>query len=315
MRRTEPSRLNDSEDRCCARAYNYSNSLDLHVKKALRRVPPAGLVQMACVRSDEHTRIVVSQPGPAADTEWSRLARRAALVTAFSLAATTLLYLLDALDLLGSSPTFHRTRHGELADQATFFAAFFNHQHHIWWDIALRDVLGPIGFLSLVLVSLGVANIWGWRLPRVQVGVAAFAFGAVFAIANSLIYLGELNYWRNGGWTASPAFSMVAIARAAEGIDHLTVYPEAFGFVLLAAGFACLGSVGHRLGRLSATTWRVCQAQVIVLLLLVLCSVIGFDPGYDVTALLAGLALGPWAVVALAQSTRVARRAVPAPAG
>ena len=256
---------------------------------------------------------MVSQARPAPDTEWSRLAGRAALVAAVSLVATTLLYLLDALDLLGSSPTFRRTGHGELADQARFFADFFNHQHHLWWDIGLRDVLGPLGYLSLVLVSLALANVWGWRLPRVQLGLAAFAFGAVFATVNSLIYLGELNYWRHGGWTDSPAFSMVAIARAAEGIDHLTVYPEAFGFVLLAAGFAWLASAGHRLGRLGTTAHRVCQAEAVVLLLLVVCSVTGFDPGYDVTALLAGVVLGPWAAIALARSTRDAPVEAPEP--
>ena len=65
-------------------------------------------------------------------------------------------------------------------DEANFFAAFFNHQHAIWWDIAARDTLGPAALLSLTVVGICLANMWGWRRPAVQLTVALLAFGAVF---------------------------------------------------------------------------------------------------------------------------------------
>jgi hypothetical protein len=67
------------------------------------------------------------------------MGRAAGYIARFALLAGTVLFLLDAVGLLGSGPIYRRTGAGPLADEATFFAAYFAHQHHIVWDIIARE--------------------------------------------------------------------------------------------------------------------------------------------------------------------------------
>jgi hypothetical protein len=243
----------------------------------------------------------VDEPKPHTAASWLRLLRVAGYVAAGGFVVTTVLYLLDATDALGASPEFHRTGSGRLVDEATYFAAFFNHQHAIWWDIAARDTVGPVALLSLAVVGVCLANVWDWRRPAMQLAVAALWFGAVFATVNSLLYLGELNYWRYGGWSADPALGMVAIGRSAEGIDHLTVYPEALGYTLIAVAVLLLTRLGSA-NRVGAVTTTLGYAETICLLGLVLCSVTGADLAYDLFAVTAGVIVGPAFLVALVRT-------------
>jgi hypothetical protein len=221
-----------------------------------------------------------------------QLLRGAGYVAAAGFAVTTVLYLLDATDALHASPNFHPSRHGQVEDEATYFAAFFNHQHAIWWDIATRDTVGPIALLSLTVVGICLGNLWDSRRPALQLAVALVSFGAVFGTVNSLLYLGELNYWRHGGWSANPAFGMVAIGRSAEGIDHLTVYPEAWGYTLIAAGVLLIARVG-RANQIGTTARLLGYAEAICLIGLVLGSITGTDLAYQLFAVAAGLVVGP----------------------
>jgi hypothetical protein len=242
-------------------------------------------------------RTITNRPGHLAGS-WPEIVRTAAYISAASFVATTVLYLLDATGVLGSGPTFHRTSAGLLADEDRFFAASFNHQHAIWWDIALRDTLGPVALLSLVVVGLGLANLWGWRRPAIQLLVAAFSFGAVFATVSSLLYLGELGYWRSGDWR--PLTGMATIGRSAEAIDHLSVYPEAFGYALIGLGVLLLTRIGRTAG-LEPRTTALGYAEAACIVGLVVSSVAQLDVSYDVFALVAGIAVGPVFLVTLAQ--------------
>jgi hypothetical protein len=233
---------------------------------------------------------------------WLAVVRGAAYLSAGTLVATTVLYLLDATNVLDTAPTFRRSGRGPLVDEATFFAAFFNHQHALWWDIALRDVLGPVAFLSLACLGLGLANLWGSRRPSMQLTVALLSFGAVFSAINSLLYLGELNYWRYGGWTATPAEGMQAIGRSAESIDHLTQYPEAFGFTLVAIALIVLTRAGR--AHLNLATAALGYAAGACLLGLVACAVGNLDTGYDLFAFAAGIVVGPAFLIVLAGTMR-----------
>jgi hypothetical protein len=238
---------------------------------------------------------------------WASVVRAAAYLAAAALAATTLLYLLDATDVLQTSPAYHPSGGDPLTDEAAFFAAYFNHQHAIWWDIALRDTLGPVAFLSLVAVGVGLANLWGWRRPAMQFVVGLLSFGAVFATVNSVLYLGELNYWRSGGWRPDPAAGMVAIGRSAEALDHLTLYPEAFGFTLIAVAILVLARTG-RWERSRGTTSVLGYAEAVCLLGLVASSVAGFGIGYDILAVTSGIILGPLFLIAVVNAATTPAR-------
>lgn len=58
------------------------------------------------------------------------MGRAAGYIAGSALLAGTVLFLLDATGLLGSGPVYRPTGAGPLVDQATFFAAYFAHQHH-----------------------------------------------------------------------------------------------------------------------------------------------------------------------------------------
>jgi hypothetical protein len=238
---------------------------------------------------------------------WMRLLRSSGYVAAGGFVITTALYLLDATDALSASPDFHPTGRGRLVDEATYFAAFFNHQHSIWWDIAARDTGGPVALLSLSVVGICLVNLWDSRRPALQLAVALICFGAVFGTVNSLLYLGELNYWRHGGWSADPAFGMVAIGRSAEGIDHLTVYPEAMSYTLIAIGVLLLARLG-RDHQLTPTARLLGYAESVSLLGLVLGLITGADLAYQLFAVAAGMIVGPSFLIALVRMTRNGQR-------
>ena len=42
----------------------------------------------------------------------------------------------------------------------------------IWWNVALRDVLGPLGYLALMVLILALLHVAGTRQPREELGRA-----------------------------------------------------------------------------------------------------------------------------------------------
>ena len=99
---------------------------------------------------------------------WSRIGRAAGYIAGSALLAGTVLFLLDAAGLPGSGPVYRSTGAGPLADQATFYAAYFGHQHHIVWDIIARDTILPVAYLALIAVALAVRNRTGPDHPEGQ---------------------------------------------------------------------------------------------------------------------------------------------------
>ena len=237
-------------------------------------------------------------PGPvepsSRETErlWRRIARVAGYLAAVCLFAGTLLYLLDSLNALGASPDFHRTSAGALHDEAQFWVAVFAHQHHILWDIIARDTLFPLAFVALVVLALAVANVVRGR-PEAQLMAMFFAVGGVIAALADLIYLAGTDFWRLTGWTAEPAARMVAVGRSTEALNALTRWPEAAGFIVLAAGLVCLGRLCSRQAELPASLSFAAYAEALLLTGIAISNVAESDTAYNIFSLLTGALVGP----------------------
>lgn len=87
---------------------------------------------------------------------WSRIGRNAAYLAGAAFLVGTVLFLLDAADLLGESPEYQVTAAGPIQDDANFWVAYFEHQHGILWDIIGRDLILPVGFLALIVAGLAI---------------------------------------------------------------------------------------------------------------------------------------------------------------
>ena len=135
---------------------------------------------------------------------WSRTGRAAGYIAGSALLAGTALFLLDAAGFLGSGPAYRRTGAGPLVDQATFYVAYFGHQHHIVWDIIARDTILPVAYLALIVVALAVRNRTGPRHPESQLLVTSFLVGGILSILADLIFLAAAQYWRQTGWPVPP---------------------------------------------------------------------------------------------------------------
>jgi hypothetical protein len=133
------------------------------------------------------------------------MGRAAGYIAGSALLAGTVLFLLDAAGLLGSGPVYRPTGTGPLVDQATFFVAYFAHQHHIVWDIIARDTILPVAYLGLIVAALAVRNRTGPRHPEGQLLVTSFIVGGTFSIlANLPSSRPRSTGAKPGGWSAPP---------------------------------------------------------------------------------------------------------------
>ncbi|MFW3168872.1 hypothetical protein [Geodermatophilus sp. CPCC 206100] len=80
--------------------------------------------------------------------KWGRVALLAGAVSAATLFAQTLLFLIDAVGILPGGPPFRETGAGRDEDLAAFFVGVAERQHDVAWNIALRDVAGPIAAIA-----------------------------------------------------------------------------------------------------------------------------------------------------------------------
>jgi hypothetical protein len=94
------------------------------------------------------------------------MGRAAGYIAGSALLAGTVLFLLDTTGLLGSGPVYRPTGAGPLVDQATFFAAYFAHQHHIVRDIIARDTILPVAYIALIIAALASGTVLGPVTPR-----------------------------------------------------------------------------------------------------------------------------------------------------
>ena len=247
------------------------------------------------------------------EAEWRRVGRVAGYLSGGALVVATILYLLDATNALGVNH-FRPTDVSVIQNQANFWVAAFAHQHDILWDIIARDTLFPLAFLALIVLSLAVRALVRSNGPATQLMVAFFAVGGVISILNDLIYLGATDYWRLTGWSNVPAFSMVAAGRSENAIESLTRWPEAAGFVVLAAALVCLGNLCRSEAALPARLAVVAYAEAALLVGIALAGVMEAGTPYDVFSLLTGALVGPLLAVWLGWHLGGAGGSAPAPA-
>jgi hypothetical protein len=222
------------------------------------------------------------------------MGRAAGYAAGAGLLAGTVLFVLDAAGLLGPGPVYRVTAAGPLADQATFFAAYFAHQHHIVWDILARGTILPAAYLALIVAALAVRHRTGTRHPAGQLLVTSFTVGGILSILANLTFLAAAEYWRQGGWPAHPATIMVAAGQTAEGIQTLTHWPEAFGFAVLACGLTALGRLcRHHHHLLPAPLAALAYLEALLLLAIAVTGLIPYDTGYNWLSLAAGAIVGP----------------------
>ncbi len=224
---------------------------------------------------------------------WRRIGRSAGYFAGIGLFVGTLLFLLDALDALGTSPDYHATAAGPMQDEANFWVAYFAHQHHILWDIIARDSLFPLAFVALIVLSLAIGNLVGYERPQAQLMVMFFVVGGVLSALADLIYLGGTEYWRVTGWSAEPAARMVAIGRSSSVVSTLTRWPEAAGFLVLAAGLVCLGRLVSTRAQLPSRLALLVNVEALLLVGIAAAGVMQADTAYNIFSLLTGALIGP----------------------
>jgi len=202
-------------------------------------------------------------------------------------------------------------------DEADFWVRFFAHQHHILWDIMARDTLFPLAFLTLIVLGLAARAVAAPGRPEADIMVAFFVAGGVIGALNDLIYLGEAEWWRITGWEANPPVRMLAIGRATEAVDRLTIWPEAAGFAVLAAALVCLGRLCRRSSELPSRLGLAAYVEALLLVGISVAGVLHQDTPYDISSLLTGALFGPlvavWLGRSLARGTVTSPRAALAP--
>jgi hypothetical protein len=234
----------------------------------------------------------VRAPG-GVERAWCRVGRTSGYVVAAATFVATVLYLLDATGAIGSDPDYHATGAGPLQDEASFWVALFAHRHHVLWDVIARDTLYPVAFVALAVLALAVRALVGADDPRAQLLMLFFAVGGVVSALSDLIYLGNVEWWRITGWSASQPEQMVAIGRSTETISKLTVWLEAAGFVVLAAGLLALGRLCRSRVELPSRLALLAEVEALLLLGVAVAGVEHADTAYDVFALLTGALVGP----------------------
>jgi hypothetical protein len=228
---------------------------------------------------------------------WRQVARISGLVAGGSLFAGTVLFLLDALDALGSSPTPQRTDAGALQDEANFWVAEFAHQHHLLWDIICRDTLFPLAFMALIALALATRKLVATERPEAHLMATFFAVGGTISALSDLVFLAGTDFWRPTGWSAAPAERLVAVGRSTEALGALTRWPEAAGFVVLAFGLACLGRLCRLRSELPSKLALFAYGEGILLLGIAIAGTAESDTAYNIFSLLTGALFGPLVAV------------------
>jgi hypothetical protein len=247
---------------------------------------------------------------------WPGVGRVAGYVSAGALLLGTILYLLDATNALGAN-NYTFSGGSPIRDEAGYWVAQFAHQHHILWDIIARDTLFPVAFMALIVVALAVRAVVRTDGPDAQLMVAFFLVGGTISILNDLIFLGATDYWRLTGWSGLAPTSMVAAGRSEQAIESLTRWPEAAGFVVLAAALVCLGNLCRSEAALPARLGLLAYGEAALLVGIALAGIMQTGTPYDVFSLVTGAIVGPLLAFWLGHhlgAARAERAAGPTPA-
>lgn len=230
---------------------------------------------------------------------WRRVGAIAGYVSAAALLTGTILFLLDATNVLGDNKARPIPGASPLQNEAHYWVGQFAYQHHILWDIIARDTLLPLAFLALVVLALAVRALSRSDGPDGQLMVVFFAIGGTLSALADLIYLGATDYWRLTGWSHLNTVSMVAAARSASTIDSLTRWPEAAGFIVLAAALLCLGNLCRSQAGLPSVLGLVAYLEAALLVGIAVAGVMQSDTAYNIFSLLTGALVGPLVAAAL----------------
>jgi hypothetical protein len=200
------------------------------------------------MRTEVATGLVLERRNAEEDRAWARIGAIAAYGAAVGFFAVTVLYLLDVFDVLDPTPAYVKTSAGQLQDETHFWMQVFAHQHAIVWDVIARDIIGPASFLALIVVGVALRRRVDGDRPDRQLMVTFLTAGGIISAIASLLYLGDVEFWRLPAGELAPGAetSVIAVGRATTAISNLTVWPEAFGYLVLAVGVWCIGSVVRR---------------------------------------------------------------------
>ena len=222
---------------------------------------------------------------------WRRWGRNAGYAAGLLFVVQTVLFLLDATGILAAQVGFVDTPAPVTQDLATYYVATNERMHTIWWDVAIRDVAGPLGFLALMVLVVAVVRGTSARTPRHEVAVLLVVVGGTLAALNDLMYLSYVRWWQDGGFR--PTSDIVPFGVTLDAIDNVGTYLQRAGFVLIALCFVLLAPT---LGRLR-TGWHwltyVAWSEALALTVWL---VTGSTPDatvHYVAAGAAGLVLGP----------------------
>lgn len=246
------------------------------------------------------TQVALDLRDPTDDRAWARIGGISAFTAAIGFLVTTVLYLLDVLDVLDPSPAYVSTSAGQLQDEARFWAAVFEHQHRIVWDVIARDLVGPVAFLALIVVGVALARLLAGDHPARRLMVSFLTVGGVISAIASLLYLGNAEFWRVAWGAIAPdgETSIVAVGRATTAIDNLTVWPEAFGYLVLALGVFCIGSIGRRDGSgLPKRLGTLAYAAAAGLVALSAATMLDTDTPRSALSFAVGAVLAPWVCI------------------
>lgn len=227
---------------------------------------------------------------------WRRAAAVAALVSALGLLAQTILFLIDAVGILPGSPPFRLTDAGRGEDLARFFVARLERQHDIAWNIALRDVLGLIAAVALLVLARAFVRLRGEGRAGVESWALVFGVGALLSLLSDLVFLSQMGVWRATGFTPDPPADIIAVGRSLENIEHVAEYLALGAAVALAAGLT--GLALHLSARLRALALVVALG----LMASAWAAVTDSPSIYAVVGLLTGAILAPALLIALGRS-------------
>jgi hypothetical protein len=201
------------------------------------------------------------------------------------------LYLLDVTGGLAQRVRYQVTERGLPQDLIDYYVDDTERMHRIWWDVALRDILGPIGYLALIVLVLALLHTSGAGSPREDLAQMFVVLGASAAALSDLMYLSHVTWWRRGGFEATP--DIIAYGRAFEIVDNVGNYVQWAGLLVLALGLTCLGpTLGAAWGRRHRLS-LLAYGEAAVLLAFVIANVAGADTAANVAAVASGLILAP----------------------
>jgi hypothetical protein len=222
---------------------------------------------------------------------WRRWGGTAGYVAGSLFLLQTVLFLLDATGVLAPQVGFVDTPAGVMEDLATYFVATNERMHTIWWDVAVRDVAGPVGFLALMVLVIAVVRVAGTRQPRQEIGALVVVLGGSLGALNDLMYLSYIHWWRHGGFR--PSSDIVSFGVTLDAIDNVGTFLQRAGFSLIALGFVLLAPTLGRLRPDRRWLSHLARLEAAALVAWLGTDVADTRTAHYVAAVAAGLVLGP----------------------